>query len=122
MQRQCGPIRFKLRTGPVPHGAPSADLVAVADTAEIAAVFDWRGTLELSGPKFPFDVPVRAALAGRGEEPAAARRRPDTPHPRPSKALGSGHPRLAVKIIKTSMLMGHPHNYQISSRPQALPL
>src|SRR5262245_56008781 len=67
MQRQRCPVRLKLRTSPI-HGAPSPCRLAVADMTEIAAVLDRRFALELGGPQLLLDVPMRPAVAGRGEE------------------------------------------------------
>src|SRR5262249_51442526 len=74
--RQRGPIRLKLRTGPVPHGAaPSSCLLAIADVAEVAQILDRRRGLELAGVReLPLDAPMRPTLGGGIEEGTLQRR------------------------------------------------
>src|SRR5262249_36920656 len=69
VQRQRRALRFKLRAGPE-HGGPSACTLAVADVAEIAAILNWRGALELGGPEPAFNIPVRTTVSRRIAEGA----------------------------------------------------
>jgi hypothetical protein len=73
VQRQRRALRLELCASPKRHGAPSPTL-AVADMAEIAAILDWRGALELGRPQLLLDVPMRTTISRRIEEGALQRR------------------------------------------------
>jgi transcription antitermination factor NusG len=76
-------VRRLVMDGEVPARVPDAviaeiksrerNVPAVADVAEIAAVFDCRRVSELAGPEFLFDVPVRTTVSRRIAEGALQR-------------------------------------------------
>src|SRR5215831_7394157 len=61
VQRQRRAIHLELSDGPI-HGAPSSLPFAVPDVTKVPAIFDRRGVLELGGPQFLLDVPVRMTV------------------------------------------------------------
>src|SRR6516225_1911221 len=64
MPRQAVATLLNLSAAPI-HGAPSTCvLLAITNVPEIAAVFDWRSALKLSGPQLVFDVPMRVPVTG----------------------------------------------------------
>src|SRR5262249_61405412 len=69
VHRETFAIRLDLSAAPK-HGAPLSRMLAVADVADIAAVFDWRSALELGGPQLVFDVPGRTMIRRRATESA----------------------------------------------------